>query len=84
MTVFVNSTESVNKAMKEINDFGSLAGPHINWIKTQFMKLSSARELTNDSNIEYTQDPVKCLGIYVAPENKKELDTLNSNDETLQ
>ena len=80
MTVFVNSTESVNKAMKEINDFGSLAGPHINWIKTQLMTLSSARELTNDSNIEYTQDPVKCLGIYVG-ENKKELDTLNWNDE---
>ena len=39
MTVFVNSIESVNKAMKEINDFGSLGGPHNNWIKTQFMKL---------------------------------------------
>ena len=78
-TLFVNSTEYVNKAMKEINDFGSLAGPNVNWIKTQFMKLNSIRELTNDSNIEYTQEPVKCLGIYVG-ENNKELDTLIWND----
>ena len=42
------------------------------------MKLSSLSEFTNDYNIEYIEEPVKCLGIYVG-ENKKELDYLNWN-----
>ena len=78
-TIFVNSFECVHGAMKDIENFGSIAGPKVNWSKTNIMKLCSLSEFTNDHNIEYVQEPVKCLGIYVG-ENKEELDHLNWNN----
>ena len=46
-TVFVNSTNGLNIAMDEINTFGNVAGPKVNWDKTSFMKLGLLKHKTD-------------------------------------
>ena len=62
--------------MEEVTNFGLYAGPKVNWEKTKFIKLSSFKENTLNSDTVFTTDSVKCLGIYVG-EDKKEIDILN-------
>ena len=50
--------------MKEVQLFGENAGPRIiNWSKSNLMKININDR--NDEGLYFTDDPIKCLGIYV-------------------
>ena len=73
-TIFTNSTEFVKNIMKEVELFGVNAGPKINWCKSKVMRLNINEE--NVERINLSDDPIKCLGIYVG-KNSHEVENLN-------
>ena len=60
--------------MKEVELFGVNAGPKINWSKSKVMRLNINEE--NVERINLSDDPIKCLGIYVG-KNSHEVEILN-------
>ena len=66
-TIITNSVQSVKEIMKEVEMFGEHAGPKINWTKSNFMKLNISNDEVED--FYFTEDPIKCLGIYVGKKN---------------
>ena len=73
-TIFTNSTEFVKNIMTEVELFGVNAGPKINWSKSKVMRLNINEE--NVERINLSDDPIKCLGIYVG-KNSHEVENLN-------
>ena len=67
--IFVNSVKSGNTALEEIEKFGEIAGPKINLTKTNAITTSLQTECL--SNVQWTTDPVKHLGIYVGKDKRK-------------
>ena len=43
---------------------GEHAGPKINWTKSNLMKLNINDDEVEDEDLYFTEDPIKCLGIY--------------------
>ena len=62
-TIFLDSVNSVNKVMKEVEILGDNAGPKINWSKSKFIKLNI--DVQNTDKLHFTEDSIKCLGVYV-------------------
>ena len=66
--------ESVDNVMKELDDFEYFAGPKIIWNKTKVLKM---KELdTTKYDIEFTEEPIKHLGVYVG-KNYKYVSSMN-------
>ena len=61
--LFVNSVESANVALKEVENFGKFAGPNLNIMKTNAVSIRPQNQYVND--LEWSEDPVKYLGIYL-------------------
>ena len=68
--VFVDSVESGNIALEEIEQFGKFAGPKLNLTKTNAITMSPQNECLR--NVQWTTDPVKYLGIYVGKDKRKQ------------
>jgi len=63
-TIIVNDMESVNNVVTEIERFSSVSGIILNKEKTQGMWLGKKKPGTLNLDIKWTNEPVKCLGIY--------------------
>ena len=73
-TIFVDSIKSVNHVMKEIDSFGKIAGPKVNWNKTKMLKIMDFN--LGISEFDFTEEPVKYLGIFVG-KNEEHVRRLN-------
>lgn len=70
-TIFVQDEISAEKVLKVIDDFGKVAGPKLNKHKTIGMKLGILRNNNdNITNIKWTSDTIKALGIYFGHDKK--------------
>ena len=75
--LFVSSVESANIAIHEVDMFGVNAGLKLNVNKTKIMPLNITFDENNPvNNIEWTEDPIKYLGV-VLTSNTNEFDKLN-------
>ena len=68
--MFVDSVESGNIALEEIEQFGKFAGPKFNSTKTNAITIVPQNEYLR--NVQWTTDPVKYLGIYVGKDKRKQ------------
>ena len=74
--LFVNSAESMRNAMMEIDMFGKFSGIAVNWKKSKGMYLVRRYELNGTNGLILTDQPIKCLGVYVG-KNVKEVEAMN-------
>jgi len=63
-TLFVDSIQSGNEAMKEIKAFGTYAGPKLNFAKTQALYLNGNFDECVDG-LQWSEEPVKYLGVFM-------------------
>ena len=73
-TIFVNSLKSVDHVMNEIDRFGKIAGPKVNWNKTKMLKIMDIN--SGISEFDFTEEPVKFLGVFVG-KNEEHVRRLN-------
>ena len=68
VNLFLQDEYEVHKALKVINDFSDMAGPKLNISKTEGILLGNLRDKAESitiNTVKWTQNPVKCLGIYI-------------------
>ena len=64
-TLMLSSYQSIENALDEIQNFGKYAGLKLNIHKTQGMLLGNLKyETVKNININWTEQPIKCLGIW--------------------
>ena len=65
--LLVQDEESILQALKTVNEFSDVAGPNLNMDKVEGIWLGPLKNSMpkNYANISWTQEPVRCLGIYV-------------------
>ena len=63
-TLFVDSLQSGNEAMKEVEAFGMYAGPKLNLMKTQAIFLNGNFNECVDG-LQWSEEPVKYLGVFL-------------------
>ena len=74
-TIFVDSVQSGNEAMKEVQAFGLYAGPKLNFTKTQVIDVNADfQECIR--GLQWAEEPVKYLGVFVSRKNEN-LEHLN-------
>ena len=74
-TLFVDSIQSGNEAMKEVTAFGMYAGPKLNFVKTQTLALNCDFQECVDG-LQWSEEPVKYLGVFMSIKNEN-LEHLN-------
>ena len=74
-TLFVDSIQSGNEAMKEVTAFGMYAGPKLNFVKTQTLALNGDFQECVDG-LQWSEEPVKYLGVFMSIKNEN-LEHLN-------
>ena len=75
-TLMLKNNVSVRNALCLIKEFGIFAGLSLNLSKTQGIILGQTDEHTWTTDICWTNEPVKCLGIWLG-HNKEQTDKLN-------
>ena len=74
-TIFLDSVQSGNEAMKEVQAFGLYAGPKLNFTKTQVIDVNADfQECIR--GLQWAEEPVKYLGVFVSRKNEN-LEHLN-------
>ena len=65
--IMMSDYESVKEALQTVKNFSDVAGPQLNMDKVQGIWLGSykANMPNNFAEIKWTNEPVKCLGIYI-------------------
>ena len=79
INIFLQDEFQVDKALTIIDDFSSRAGPKLNILKTEGILLGSLKSKTGSmrtTTIKWTQNPARCLGIYIGND-KFKCDYLN-------
>ena len=77
-TIFVRNMTSVNNVMQEIERFSAVSGIRLNKQKTEGMWLGKNKPRNLNPDLKWTDNPVKCLGIYFGRD-KKRVEDLNWN-----
>ena len=75
-TVFVNDNTSVTNVINIIKEFSKPSGIDMNFEKTEGMWLGKTIPKDINKEIKWTENPIKCLGIYFC-KNKKIAEELN-------
>ena len=75
--LFLESEKDLESALSVIEEFSLYAGLKLNLAKTEGIRLGLLKNTNSKhKNINWTEDPVRCLGIYVG-HNKQECQKLN-------
>ena len=79
INLFLLNEHQIEKALKLIENFSNVAGPVLNRLKTEGILLGCLKNkdtILTTTSIKWTQDPVRCLGIYIGND-KAKCDHLN-------
>ena len=74
ISLFLLNEYQIEKALKIIENFGNVAGPILNRSKTEGILLGCLKDKENIlemTNIKWTKDPVRCLGIYIGNDKER-------------
>ena len=80
INLFLLDGLQINKALKVVDEFSNVAGPNLNRLKTEGILLGSfkwKKATVETMCITWTDDPVRCLGIYI-DNDKAKCDDLNA------
>ncbi len=71
-SLLLSDFESMKEAIDTVNEFSRVAGPKLNVNKTEGILLGPLKDSTDSfENVNFTNDAVRCLGIYVGHDKEK-------------